>query len=295
MRFFLSVMNIANINTEQHTRPPFINMQYFSKPQNNSLEMSTTSSEFLTETLKSGKSSHRWRVLELILNTLNHFLIGAATLYCTWYCFIYGFKNLVTYHVLLTTVGVSILIETVLQINISKIYFQYQLLMAEGMLSLYSGNSWTLLNTRETKNTIHWVLQFFGSILAIAGTLIETVYLNRRKRNHIKGIHSLLGFISIILLSISILSGITSLFAPILKKYLKPLYSKLTHNVLAIATFAFGMASITAAYLYENFAKTHDFGNQRVWAAVITTITIFLTLIGPLKTLYIQTRALLRI
>lgn len=69
--------------------------------------MSTTSSEYLTQKLGSEKPSHKLRVLELFVNTLNHFLIGAATLYCTWYCFIYRFENLVTYHVLLTTVGVS--------------------------------------------------------------------------------------------------------------------------------------------------------------------------------------------
>lgn len=46
-------------------------------------------------------------IFEVIFNTLNHILIGITTFYMTWYCFHVGFDELITYHVLLTTIGVS--------------------------------------------------------------------------------------------------------------------------------------------------------------------------------------------
>lgn len=51
--------------------------------------------------------------------------------------------------------------------------FQYQFLMAEAIMTLYSANSWTKMTTRKTKTLTHIFLQVVGSVMAITGISIE--------------------------------------------------------------------------------------------------------------------------
>lgn len=162
--------------------------------------------------------------------------------------------------------------------------------MAEGILSLYSGNSWTILTSRKSKTKIHWILQTLGGCLSFSGAIIEILYKFQRNRSHFQSLHAIIGLIAIILLSVAILSGTAALFSISLKKYLKPLYSKTGHNILAMITYGLGASAIVIAYFTKNFCKTYDFGNLRIFIAIISTISIMLTLIGPLKTFYAQCR-----
>lgn len=47
---------------------------------------------------------------EACFNTINHMLIGATSLYMTWFCWTLG-NSLITQHVLLCTIGVNIFKE----------------------------------------------------------------------------------------------------------------------------------------------------------------------------------------
>lgn len=113
--------------------------------------------------------------LEIFLNTINHGLIAITCFYCTWYCIQYGFFGHIGLHVMISTVG-------------------YQLLMAEGIMVLYKQNSYTfLINSRGKRTTIHWVLLAAGSILGIAGTVVEYVWRERNSRKHFSNRHTIWG------------------------------------------------------------------------------------------------------
>lgn len=137
--------------------------------------------------------------------------------------------------------------------------------MSEAILALYSQNSWSYFHSTRTKRNLHWIIQVVASIFAIVGTLL--LYVGRKR--HFMTIHSLTGanpslyfdrffsdfhierftftgLISLILLVITCVNGISALWAYELSKIfkVKAVYSKLFHNVCGIAAFAIGEFSI---------------------------------------------------
>lgn len=94
--------------------------------------------------------------------------------------------------------------------------------------------------------------------------------------------------ISTIFLLVTLLTGVSSLFAPDLKKYISPLFSKFLHNLIAVAAFVTGMIAIINAYLTKSWIIRGDPGNIRLWMVVFLSFIIVLTLIGPLKSIYFQ-------
>lgn len=109
--------------------------------------------------------------VEIFLNSVTHGLIAITAFYCTWYCIKSGFTTHTSMHTFLSMIG-------------------YQLLMAEGILVMYKHNSYTfLVSSKEKKTTIHWVLLALGSGFAIAGTLVEYVWRERRHHHSWDGGH----------------------------------------------------------------------------------------------------------
>lgn len=51
------------------------------------------------------KSNAAIKNLEVIINTINHGLIGIATFYITWYSVRVGFQEYQTHHAWFTTIG----------------------------------------------------------------------------------------------------------------------------------------------------------------------------------------------
>lgn len=92
--------------------------------------------------------------LEICLNTLNHVCIGICAFYNIWYCVNYGFEKDHTWHVFCCSLG-------------------FQLLMAEGILTMYSGNSFTLFASFRNKKWVHALLQAAGGTLGLVGFSIE--------------------------------------------------------------------------------------------------------------------------
>lgn len=92
--------------------------------------------------------------LEICINTINHALIAITTFYSTWYCINKGLQEKHVLHVLYTSLG-------------------YHLLLAEGIMSMYSGNTFTLYMTRSQKTNVHWMLQATGGTLGLIGFFLE--------------------------------------------------------------------------------------------------------------------------
>jgi hypothetical protein len=96
-----------------------------------------------------------------------------------------------------------------------------------------------------------------------------------------------------VFLVLTTVSGCSALFSPELKRYLRPVLNKTLHNLLALVAFITGMISIIVAYLTKSWISRNDPGNMRYVMSWLVSFIILFTLIGPLKTLWSQLRALL--
>lgn len=81
------------------------------------------------------------------------------------------------------------------------------------------------------------------------------------------------------------LSGLAVFFPMRLKKFIQPIFSKFFHNLFAITAFVFGMISIIIAYYTRQPTNNVDMGKADFVIAGFVTVTLILTLIGPLKSL----------
>ena len=118
--------------------------------------------------------------------------------------------------------------------------------MTQAILAFYSENVWSKPCGRQTKKTIHWVLQAVGSSIAIFGIVIE--YIGREQiaretkkpKPHFSNTHSIIGLIAAIFTFIGMLNGISALWSIKLKKYARPVYFKLAHNLSGTIAFILG-------------------------------------------------------
>lgn len=136
--------------------------------------------------------------------------------------------------------------------------------MAESFLTLYSANSWTSMNSAETKRILHWALQAIGFVAIFVGTALE-YYKKDGKHSHfgsprgVTGNHEkcnsnctkqrstiifytfVAGLISIIFIVLSIMNGVIGLYAMKIKHLIKPVYIKLGHYLTGIVAFVIGI------------------------------------------------------
>lgn len=112
--------------------------------------------------------------------------------------------------------------------------------MTESILAFYSENVWSKEHTRQTQKTLHWILQAVGSWAAITGMIIEYIGRSQKSKSHFSSTHSIIGLIAGIFTLIGMLNGISALWSVELKKYARPVYFKLAHNLNGIAAFVLG-------------------------------------------------------
>lgn len=63
-------------------------------------------------------------------------------------------------------------------------------------------------------------------------------------QEHFSTTHGILGLISFIFLMLTCLNGITAFLATPLRFYIKPLYNKMFHNLMAMIAFVVGKLTI---------------------------------------------------
>ncbi|XP_059061844.1 uncharacterized protein LOC131854725 [Achroia grisella] len=174
---------------------------------------------------------NKLRIFKLSYNLITHVLIGIIITITSLFVFTNGIPlQGMNLHILLCTVG-------------------YQLLMAEGFLCLVPENSWTLTISLVNKRRIHWILQVMGSSLAIAGSYI----IMELKEAHWETLHGSYGLVALICTIISLVNGLTSLYAYELSKYIRipPNLSKVPH--ILIGVIAFVTSSISLCYGYDMY------------------------------------------
>lgn len=225
------------------------------------------------ETRKLEKDLNSWNILETLevfVNNSNHALIAITTFYISWYSWQVGFDDYNTGHTWFSTLG-------------------YQLFMAEGIMVLYSKNTFTMgLKSRAWKVRAHWILQVIGTGFVMYGTPLEIYHRGVRNRKHFSSPHAITGFVSFILLILSFLSGFSALFSLEMKNYVKPLFSKAVHNFLSFACYVVGMASIICAYYTKKWVIRKDPGGMRELMIYFCILNTVFTMVGPLKTAWNQ-------
>ncbi|KAG5676839.1 hypothetical protein PVAND_006646 [Polypedilum vanderplanki] len=211
-----------------------------------------------------------WEKVEIFINTANQGLIAITTFYLMWYCYQSGSMwSKISQHAWITALG-------------------YQLLMAEGIMTYYKANSLTSSFTRKEKNHIHWILQAVGGAMALYGCFIYIIERERLGRRHFHGNHALWGLYSMILVTISMVSGLSALFSFELKKIFKPIISKFAHNFISLSAFISGMVSLIYIWKDGGWAIRNDPGNLRYMSAWCLGFITFFTCIGAFKSLSFQ-------
>ncbi|XP_073823522.1 uncharacterized protein isoform X2 [Musca autumnalis] len=206
--------------------------------------------------------------IDYFLNVLNQVCIGFVTVWMSWMCLRSGLAG-TALHAWLVTIGFSFL-------------------MAEGVMCLYNHNVLTYNYRRTTKTTIHWVLQALGGSLGIAGALIKCI----QKGFSLHSTHGKLGFAALILCCISLLSGLTALYAMRLKQCLSPLLNKSFHNFLGLVTFAVALAAQYYGYTTGFFSRKTPSNDFTILMKIFTLLTLFLSSWGPLKSLMHKMRSI---
>lgn len=116
--------------------------------------------------------------------------------------------------------------------------------MSEAIIALAGENVWSRYLSRKSNSHVHWVLQVVGAICSVTGVVIMYSGLT----SHFQSTHALLGIISIGGICLVFLSGLPALFAASLRKKIRPVYSKLTHNTLGMTCFFLGMLAQCYAF-----------------------------------------------
>lgn len=91
------------------------------------------------------------------------------------------------------------------------------------------------------------------------------------------------GLISMICLCFTIVSGLSALFSYEVRRFLKPILSKFSHNTLALVTFITGMISLIYGWIDTRWARLYDPGNLRYVSSWTIGFIIFFTCIGAFK------------
>lgn len=153
-------------------------------------------------------------------------------------------------------------------------------------MAYYRGNVWTHVCHRPEKARFHWVLQLCGSIIGLIGIVIK-IFL---EEVHFHTRHGIIGLATMIILFISLLSGLSSLYAAELKGRLQPRFNKTLHNIIGLITFTLAMLSMYYSYetqLFNDYSlDASTYMDFRLLLEIITIIIFVLTAYGPLWCLF---------
>lgn len=205
------------------------------------------------------------------IDCLNHLLIGYLTgltlLYSAWSV------STIDLHVTLCTLG-------------------YVLLMSEGIIWLAGDNVITGPVSRRARSHAHWVLQVLGLVCILVGVVVMYQAKTAKNRHHFTSVHAILGISSVVIMLVLAICGYPVLFAVKLRKLIKPVIIKFTHNFLGIACFVLGMAAQILGYQMNWLNRVSGTTELQMVAIVLTSITTILSVRNALPNLFLQLAAI---
>ncbi|XP_030766326.1 uncharacterized protein LOC115890287 [Sitophilus oryzae] len=233
--------------------------------------METTASSSTLVINSSGSKSSSKNISYLkrtcwVLNYVYHQALTLISILFIWILIEDLKDNHIFYHMILSTVA-------------------YIPLMAVAIIAFSEDNLLTLYMSR-TK--IYWVHGILLSISALAVTIgISLEVRAKGNRPHFKSKHGLYGFISWVLVLVSVLIGLVAGNTRTFSRYLKPVIAKFIHNIIGIAAFIFGVVSlyyeirVFGRYTSENVYNTVRYG---MWVVTVWSV------LAALKSLWGQFR-----
>ncbi|CAH0399990.1 unnamed protein product [Chilo suppressalis] len=161
----------------------------------------------------------------------------------------------------------------------------FQLMMAESILAL-APDSWLSSLKLRHKRLVHWVMQVLGSVLALAGTIIQSL----SREVNFYTLHGQFGLVAMVFSVACLFNGIASLYVYELRNILPGTLSKLTHICFGIIAFA--TASISLCYGFDkNGFRTWATSGVADTLIIMTVIFTLFIIINPFITFYNKFRA----
>ncbi|XP_072949966.1 uncharacterized protein [Epargyreus clarus] len=189
--------------------------------------------------------------------------------------------NLLAYLLIGVTVGISLLFSFSnglplgsTAMHIVLCVMGYQLLMAVAILSLSPNNGWSAFLTLRDKRRVHTVLQVMGSALAISGSFIKIL----NKEVHWNSLHGKYGLVALVFTTVSLVNGLSSLYAFEWRRCLPGNLSKLTHICFGIVAYATSSVSLCYGFdkVFFRAWATEAFATTLIaFTGIITFIVIF--------------------
>lgn len=157
----------------------------------------------------------------------------------------------------------------------------YQLLMAQAILSLSPHNGWSAHLKLVDKKRAHWILQTVGSVLAIAGSFLKI----SDKNVHWNTKHGIFSLVALVFTVISLVNGLTSLYAYEFRRFLPSTLSKLTH--ICAGSVAFAAACVSLCYGMDKGMFSNWLGGNIANILIgFSAFFTFLIIAQPLITFY---------
>nr|XP_034833077.1 uncharacterized protein LOC117989775 [Maniola hyperantus] len=177
------------------------------------------------------KENYSLQIFQSTLNLLAHVLIGIVVGVCMLFGFRYGVPlRMTNLHIVLCVIG-------------------YQLMMAEGILALCPYNSWTAGLKLVDKKRTHTILQIMGSVLAIAGSILKSL----DKTTNFNTLHGRYALVAMVFTIVSLVNGVTSLYAYELRKCIPGNFSKIPHSIFGVVAFVASLISLCYGFNYSFF------------------------------------------
>ncbi|XP_026330953.1 uncharacterized protein LOC113238329 [Hyposmocoma kahamanoa] len=197
------------------------------------------------------KENYGWHICQTTLNMIGRLCIGIVVGICIAFAFRNGVPlNATSQHIVLCVIG-------------------YQLLMAEACLALAPG-SWTSIFTLVNKRRVHWILQVFGSTLAIAGSVLKII----DKDVHWVTLHGRFGLVAMGFTILSLINGLTSLYAYELRRIIPGNLSKLTHICFGAVAFLTSCITLICGMRKGSFTSWTPYLYRPLIGIIIVLITV---------------------
>lgn len=153
--------------------------------------------------------------------------------------------------------------------------FQWLILMTSAVNSVTPGDFATEWMPIRLRSARHWVLQVLAGIIIITGFLIIVVNKFNNNKPHFVSLHAKFGLASFILMLITKLGGLATLYSLKLKHYMAPIYIKLIHASVGLVTFSLGIITITLGL----FSHWWTFGDALRYISFVLVLTVMVTTI----------------
>ncbi|CAO1440387.1 unnamed protein product [Diamesa hyperborea] len=133
----------------------------------------------------------------------------------------------------------------------------YLIVMAQGITAMADNNVFTHSMGYQKRVLTHWILQATALVFITIGQ--SSIFINKVRlgKSHYQSTHSVLGLITFLLTILTACGGVFTKYSFQLRKYIKPLYIKMAHSFIGIASYVMACTTISFG-IYSRAWKNED-------------------------------------